>query len=113
MAEKTILGLSEKVTVFGDGTSKKTVARIDTGASKSSIDVSLASELKLGPILKTSRIRSASGKGVRPVIKVRLKIKDKTLSGFFTLAIREHMNYKILIGRNILKKGDFVIDPKK
>ena len=113
MTEKTVLGPSEDIVVYGEEKSKKTVARIDTGASKSSIDVSLASELQLGPIVKTSKIRSASGKGVRPVIKVKVKIKNKTFTGLFTLATREHMNYKVLIGRNILKKGNFLIDPKK
>ncbi|MBW3013033.1 RimK/LysX family protein [Candidatus Woesearchaeota archaeon] len=113
MTDKIVLGLSEKVIVYGNGKSKNAVARIDTGATKSSIDVSIASELKLGPIVKTSRVRSASGNGVRPVIKARIRIKNKTFTGMFTLASREHMNYKILIGRNILKKGDFLIDPKK
>ena len=51
---KTIIGLTEKVKLFSDnGKNKTLIAKIDTGASRSSLDIKLASELNLGPIIKS------------------------------------------------------------
>jgi len=111
--EKIIIGLTEKVLLFGaDNLQKEVIAKIDTGASKSSIDKRLAVQLKIGPIIETRFIRSASGSGIRPVVKVKCNIKGQTLNSKFTLADRKNMNYKVLIGQNMLKKG-FLIDPSK
>ncbi|MBW3013630.1 RimK/LysX family protein [Candidatus Woesearchaeota archaeon] len=109
---KTILGLTEKITIFADSKERTAIARIDTGASKSSIDRELAHKLGLNNVLKTTKIRSASaGIKERPVIKVKIKIKGKVISGYFTLADRHEMLYRVLIGRNILRKENFLIDP--
>jgi len=105
MREKTVIGLSEKILING----KPFTARIDTGASRSSIDMSIAGELNLGPILRTSRVRSAHGSSIRPVVKAQLKIRDRTIKATFTIADRTELKYPILIGRNILKFG-FLID---
>ncbi len=107
---KTVLGLTELITVIGENCSENVVARIDTGATKSSIDLSLASKLKLGPVIDSKLIKSAHGSKLRPVIEARIKIKDKVINEKFTLADRAHMRYKVLIGQNVLKKG-FLIDP--
>jgi len=113
MAEKTIVGLTEKVTIIGPkGKGKRVVARIDTGATKSSVDAKLAAELALGPIIKTKLIKSASGNKMRPVLKAEIKIAKKKLKEEFTVADRSHLRYKVLVGQNILKKG-FLIDPTK
>lgn len=110
---KTILGLTEKVTLLADGKKRTAIARIDTGASKSSIDRELAEKLDLTNVVKTTRIRSASGGTIeRPVVRIKVRIKGKTVSGYFTLADRHEMLYRVLIGRNILKKENFLIDPK-
>lgn len=106
--EKIIVGLVEKVKIKG----KEVEARMDTGAEHSSIDQELASELKLGPVLKTILIRSASGKTNRPVVEAELEIKGKLIKSRLNIANREDMKYKILIGQNILKNG-FLVDPSK
>ena len=52
MKDKVILRLTENVTVKGNGGREvKIVARIDTGATSSSIDESLAGELQARPVL--------------------------------------------------------------
>ncbi|MCK4670081.1 MAG: ATP-dependent zinc protease [Nanoarchaeota archaeon] len=110
---KTILGLTEKITIFAGDAEKTAIARIDTGASKSSIDRELAAKLGLDKVLKTTKIRSVSGgTKERLVVKIKVKIKDQIVSGYFTLADRHEMLYRVLIGRNILRKEDFLIDPK-
>jgi len=112
-AEKPILGLIEEVTVIGrDGRKKSVLARIDTGAQSSSIDLQLAQELQLGPIVSTKNIRSSHGRSLRPVVRATIVLSGKEISDEFTLYNRSHMRYKILVGQNILKQG-FLIDPVK
>ncbi|MFC1755475.1 RimK/LysX family protein [Thermoproteota archaeon] len=111
--QKTVIGLTEPAVVIGPkGDKKEVVARIDTGATKSSIDVKLAADLSLGPIIKAKLIRSASGAGLRAVVNAKIILADKELKTEFTLADRSHMKYAVLIGQNILKEG-FLIDPAK
>ena len=114
LENKTILGLIEQVKIITKNNEELTLdARIDTGAQNSSIDISLAEELKLGPVVKEKIIKQSMGSEKRKVIKISVKIKDKKISGLFTLSNRSKMKYSILIGQNLLKKGDFLIDPNK
>jgi hypothetical protein len=106
--KKTIIGTVETVEFFG----KKFKARIDTGARMSSLDKKLRKKLNLGPILRKTKVKSSHGESIRAVIKTSIKIKNRKLTASFNLADRGHMKYKILIGRNILKKG-FLIDITK
>lgn len=109
---KKIIGLTEKITIIGKDKSKTARARIDTGATKSSIDSKLAKELNLGPAIRSIRIRSAHGRSTRPIIRVPVEIAGKRINAEFTTISRSHMKYAVLIGRNILEKG-FLIDPRK
>ena len=107
------IGLVEPVTLKGlDGRNLTTYGRVDTGATKSSLDARLARDLKLGPVLRSKLVKSASGAKVRPVIKVTVIIKGREITAQFTIADRQDMKYKVLIGQNILK-DHFLIDPKK
>ena len=114
LKDRTILGLIEFVEIKTKTAPYLTLkARIDTGAQKSSIDDVLAKKLDLGPILKEKVIKQSTGKTIRPVIKAKILLKGKEISGLFTLADRSNMKYQILIGQNILKKGKFLVDPLK
>ena len=109
--DKVILGLTEPVTLLGKG--KRTVtARIDTGATKSSMDIHLAEELELQST-KSKLVKSASGSKHRPIVRAKIKMDGLTIEEEFTLADRSHMTYPVLIGQNVLKKGNFLIDPHK
>jgi hypothetical protein len=113
MHERAILGLIEQVILVNDNIKTKYIARIDSGATSSSIDTNLAKELGLGPAYKEKIVKSASGIEKRPVIKVTVTILGQEIEGDFTLADRDHMTYPLLIGQNILKTGKFLIDPLK
>lgn len=104
--KKTIVGLVEEVEI----NDRPFLARIDTGAAMSSIDLGLASELQLGPLVAKRTIVSAHGRGMRPVIKALVKIKGRRIRASFSIIHRAHMEYPMLIGRNILRKN-FLIDP--
>ena len=109
--EKTVVGLVEKITLISsNGEAKEVEAKIDTGASKSSIDLKLASKLKLGPVIKSKMIKSAHGNKMRPVIEAEIILAGKRMKSEFTLADRTHMKYDALIGINTLKHG-FLVDP--
>ena len=112
MKNRTIVGLTEKIIIRSNSNEKELIARIDTGATKSSIDLSLASELKLGPVVDSRLIKSAHGTKLRPVVEAEVTLHRRTLRAKFTLADRNHMKYPVLIGQNILKNG-FLIDPSR
>ena len=107
---KKLVGLLEDVTVFGNENHVTIPAKIDTGATRSSIDLELTKKLGLGPIIRTKIIRSVEGSSKRPVINVKIKFAGKIITEEFTIANRSKMKYQVLIGLNILKKG-FIIDP--
>ena len=109
---KLVIGLAEKVSVRYDNGRKSVISKIDTGATKSSIDTNLAAELRLGPVIKSKLIKSAHGSKLRPIIEAEIELAGKKIKSEFTLADRAHMKYRILIGQNILKDG-FLIDPNK
>ena len=111
--KRTIIGCREPVVLTLGNKKKKFIARIDTGARTSSLDMQLAVELSHSKILKTRVIKSASGIGLRPIIEVTIMLAGKKIISNFTLADRSRMKYKILIGRNIIRKQKFLIDPLK
>lgn len=110
--DRTIVGLVEEVTLHHDGRDDKVMARIDSGAERSSVDVNLASKLQLGPVVASRVVKSANGAKLRPIVKVTVEIGGKSVTDTFSLSDRTHMKYKVLIGQNILRKG-FLIDPNK
>ena len=114
LSDKITIGLYEKITLVGNRTSnKEMVARIDTGATRSSIDVKLAASLKLGPVIKTKLVKSAHGSTLRPIVEGQLIIAGKKIKTHFTIADRVKMKYKLLIGQDVLKRGNFLIDPSR
>ena len=112
--DKAVIGFIEFVQCLSSEGDLYTVkARIDSGATKSSIDHKLAEKLGLTKkILGEKTIRNAHGSVRRKLIEVTIKIADKTITEKFTLADRTSMRFPVLIGRNILKEG-FLIDPEK
>lgn len=111
---KVILGLTEKVTLLSpSGTKLQVVARIDTGATSSSLDARLVEKLQLGPVITTRLVKSASGVKRRPLLNVSFILHGQSWETNFTIADREHMTYPVLLGQNILQKGHFLIDPRK
>ncbi len=112
MNERKIIGLVVYVTIYSDnGKSIRIPAKVDTGASISSIDVELASQLELGPLVKAKSIKSSLGHMKRPAVRANIEIEGIKLNTIFTVADRAHLKYKVLIGKNTLKEGKFIIDP--
>ncbi len=108
-----VIGLVEPVVVYGRNSVKTILARVDTGATKSAIDVNLAALLELGPIKATKLVKSSEGKSIRPVVTTKISIGGEGAEADFTISSRRRMKYKLLIGQDVLKQGHFVIDPLK
>jgi len=109
---KTVVGFEEYVTVLGKKKTKKVLARIDTGATRTSIDTALAKTLGLGPVVRYMKVTSSHGTSMRGLVVARIRIANRTFKVTCALSDRKNMNYSILIGRNILKH-DFVVDSAK
>ncbi len=108
MESRVVLGLIEKIKLNDE----EVLAKIDSGAARSSIHIKLASKLRLGPVIKSVRIKSSNGVQLRPVVKASVIIAGKKVEGSFTITNREKLKYQVLIGQEILKQG-FLIDPLK
>jgi len=107
-----VIGVTEKVILYGPKGKKEVIAKIDTGASKSSIDEKLAEEIGMTERVGTALVKTAHGNRRRPIVKEILKIKGRVMHVKFTIADRRHMKYRALIGMNVLKRG-FLIDPSR
>ena len=112
IAQRVVIGFIEPVICTTKGHKEVVRARIDSGATNSSIDESLANKLGVGEIIGERTIRNAHGSTKRKIIEVTVTMAGRTLTEKFTIADRSAMRFPVLIGRNILRKG-FLIDPNK
>ena len=110
---KNVVGLVENVTIRGTKI-VSTAAVFDTGAQRTSIDTVLASNAGLGPITGVVRVKTPSVKGkvTRPVVMATIEIHGKKFRTKVNIQDRSHMNFPMIIGRNILS-GNFIVDPEK
>lgn len=119
---KMVVGELERVWIDPPGI--EIVARIDTGASSSSVHAANLAEFERDgdewvrfewqlkertitterPVVRYVRvIQQADPTGTRrPVVNMRLKVGDVEDSFDFTLADRAHLEYQIILGRNFL-----------
>lgn len=113
-------------------------ARIDTGAGLASINAQIV-EIKHGsgddaervvfrvvdkdgksktlerPVVDWINIKKKGDSGAirRPVVKLDFCLGGKKVEARANLADRTGFLYPVLIGRNVLKTGDYIIDPKQ
>ncbi len=138
--DKLVVGQIEKVMLTP--TNRLFHARMDTGAKTSSLDArdietferdgstwvrfavvdpeSGDSHVLEEPVVRHVRIyQSSNAEGDRrPVVKLKFRLGRIQRVDEFTLVDREHLDYQVLIGRNILKdlivvdvSDEFIVDP--
>ena len=103
--DPVVIGLTERIVVNGTRGTQSVVGKSDSGAAQSSIDLQLAADIGAGPIHTVSRIRSGSqrqGKS-RPVVDLVLGIGGTQHTVEANVEDRAHMNYPLLLGRDVLK----------
>ncbi len=110
-----IVGIIELVTVKGKKGMKTVKAKLDTGTDRTCVDYDLAAEVGLGPLVDTIKVRSASGS--RPethvLAEAEIIIHRQRFSLPVSLEDRSEMKYEVLIGRDLLERSIFLIDPRK
>ena len=114
---KTLKPLEEvALHAFRSKKKHKVMARIDTGAKRTSIDRELARSLGLleeDNILWRNKFayRSATGKQSRPVIGLTLRLAGRKLKTSASVANRSKLSTPLLIGRNDL--DGFLVNPSE
>lgn len=127
--QQNVLGDTAQVEFVAVSTPNPIEGKIDTGATTSSLDADwYDADTKNGKVTFTSRVfddrkitmdmqgtqsvqTASGGTEVRPVVKLDVKINGVVVKdALFNLNDRKDMT-PILIGQNILKAGNFVIDP--
>ena len=103
--EPVSIGYIEEVVVVGTSGSKSVLAKSDTGATRTSIDARVAAEIGTGPIKDIVRIKSGSVKSgrSRPVVDLVVGIGGTQHTVTASVEDRSHMDYPLLLGRDILK----------
>ncbi len=113
--KRQIIGVIEEVTLRGPKGDIQVRARIDTGATRTSIDTDLATRLGLGPVERRVRIRSAAADRPeeRDVVRATLVIDSKTFETHAAITDRQDMTYHVIVGMDVLRHSGFLISPRK
>lgn len=132
MKNYTVYGHVEEVALMPGEIEIK--ARLDTGASRSSLNaqdvelietedrtmVSFVFDDRNGnqypmtlPLVETIGIKQASGRQERYVVEMGLCVGERYEKNLFTLADRSKMTYPVLVGRNFLKNSVLVSSKHK
>ncbi|MWV64121.1 30S ribosomal protein S6--L-glutamate ligase [Halorubrum sp. JWXQ-INN 858] len=112
-AEQPVIGYIEEIVVTGTSGSTPSLAKSDTGATRTSIDTKLAAEIGAGPIKSMTRVKSGSMKGgkARPVVDLVIGVGGNQHTVTASVEDRGHMEYPILLGRDILE--NYRVDVRK
>lgn len=108
--KRLTIGLIEPV-ILENG--KKVRAKIDTGADSSSIDKTLLESLGDKKVIAHKYVRSALGRNKRAIVELEVEFCGKKFKEKFTISDRKKLTYKMLIGKDILKKERLLVDPTK
>jgi len=120
---KTLIGSVEEVVLFPWGV--KLPARIDTGASMTSLDVrdltvrNKVAQFRLPekygnilislPVIRHCNVRSSSFRERRPVVEIELCVGSRRMRVQANLNNRSQLEYPLILGRNVLSQG-FIVD---
>ena len=114
--EKKVVGLVELVTIIGKKGRVTKKALLDTGATRTSVDIRVAAKAGIGPIISSVRIKNATsnsgGSFRRPIAEAKIKMKGMVIKTGVNIVDRTDLPYPILIGRDILHKN-FIVDISK
>ena len=112
---KRVVRLVERVTISGPGGEESVRAKVDTGADRTSVDMELAAKLKLWQTGSKITIKTSdAGKMVeRPLAEATVTVRGKSFKLKVGVADRSLMRFRVIIGRDILRSGDFLIDPSR
>jgi len=113
--EKKVVRLVQRVVVTGPGGEESVRAKVDTGADRTTVDKALAARLRLVPTGSKVAVKaSAAGSKVeRPLVNAAVTLAGIRFDLRVGVADRSRMRYAVIIGRDILRSGVFLIDPSR
>jgi len=113
--ELIIIGPIEFVKVTGHHGEARVKGKIDTGSTRTSVDVWLAANIGLGPTVDVAKVKSALLDEVRsrPLVRAIVEIAGEQFALPVSVNDRSDMRYPVLVGMDILRLGRFLIDPAK
>lgn len=103
--ERRSIGYTERVSVSGTAGTETVIAKSDTGARRTSIDLGLAATIGAGPIKQSTRVRSGlrQTSKARPVVDLVVGVAGRWHTVTASIEDRNHMAYPVLLGRDILR----------
>ncbi|MBL7155054.1 MAG: ATP-dependent zinc protease [Candidatus Portnoybacteria bacterium] len=109
---RKVIGINEPIETLDEQRNRyPTMAKIDTGAYRTTICYSLAKQLKIDRIIGSKKVRGALGIEERPIINLSFVLDRRLVSTEAFMADRTEMKYDIIVGRKDLKR--FLVDPAK
>ncbi len=113
--ERLIIGPVEYVKVIGHHGEALVKGKIDTGASRTSVDLWLSANIGLGRIVDVAKVKSALMNEVRsrPVVRGTIELGGAKFSLPVSIEDRSDMRHPVLVGMDVLRSGRFLIDPTK
>ena len=111
--DEVTVGYTEEIVVSGTSGSETVIAKADTGARRTSIDTDIAAAIGAGPVQTTATVKSAttSSSRTRPVVDVVIGIGGTQHTVAASIEDRSHMEYPVLLGRDIL--SEYSVDVEK
>jgi len=109
---RKIVGINESIEILdADKNNHPTMAKIDTGAYRTTVCKNLADQLGINQPIGHKKVRGALGGEERPVINLSFILDKRLVSTEAFVADRSEMKYDIVVGRRDLKR--FLVDPAK
>jgi hypothetical protein len=110
---KATIGYTEEIVVSGTSGSETVIAKVDTGASRTSIDTDIAATIGAGPVQTTATVRSATASSdrTRPVVDLVIGIGGTQHTVAASIEDRSNMEYAVLLGRDVL--SEYSVDIEK
>lgn len=108
---KKVIGRLELVKIIKGKKKYPVVAKIDTGAWRTTVCRSLKEKLGLSEVVGQKIVKSVFGKERREIVEVTFSIRGKRRTTHAFVADRKEMKYDMIIGRRDL--ADYLIDPTK
>ncbi|ODR82061.1 ATP-dependent carboxylate-amine ligase [Haladaptatus sp. W1] len=107
------VGYTEWVTVNGMREAASVVAKADTGATRTSIGIDLASRVGAGPVKSSATVKFGSGKTskTRPLVDVDIGIGGRWHRVTASVEDRSHMRHHLILGRDVL--SDYRVDIRR
>jgi hypothetical protein len=113
--DRTTIGVVEEVLVRGPKAEVRVLAKVDTGAARTTLDTDLAAQAGLGPVLDRIRIRASAADEPeeRDVVLAHIVIAGREFEVPVAVTDRKDMRYHSIIGMDILRDSGFLVDPSK